>query len=237
MRIAAVIPSRYQSTRFPGKPLARIAGRSMVERVYRQAAAAGCFDAVIVATDDARIRDEVLGFGGIAEMTDNTIKSGTERVWAVIEKTDFDAVVNIQGDEPLIPEKLVSEVCLGLATDAIVSAARHSDSYDDFCSRHVVKVVCDAQNRALYFSRAPIPFAEKGSFHGFMQHIGIYGYTREMLRLFVASGAVELELGENLEQLRFLFLGRTMRMIRTDFISHGVDVPEDIIKIEKLLRS
>ena len=151
MRIAAIIPSRYQSTRFPGKPLARIAGRSMVEMVYRQAAAAGCFDAVIVATDDARIRDEVRGFGGIAEMTDNTIKSGTERVWAVIEKKDFDAVVNIQGDEPLIPEKLVSEVCRALATDAIVSAARHNDSYDDFCSRHVVKVVCDAQNRALYF--------------------------------------------------------------------------------------
>jgi len=237
MRIAAVIPSRYQSTRFPGKPLSRIAGRSMVEMVYRQASAAGCFDAIIVATDDARIADEVGRFGGIAEMTDNTIKSGTERVWAVIKKTDFDAVVNIQGDEPLIPEKLVSDVCRALATDAIVSAARFSDSYDDFCSRHVVKVVCDRQDRALYFSRAPIPFAAQGSFHGFMQHIGIYGYTKEMLRLFVNSGAVELELGENLEQLRFLFLGRAIRIIRTDFVSHGVDVPEDIRKIEKLLRS
>ena len=237
MRIAAVIPSRYQSTRFPGKPLARIAGRSMVEMVYRQAAAAGCFDAIIVATDDARIRDEVTEFGGVAEMTDNTIESGTERVWAVIEKKNFDAVVNIQGDEPLIPEKLVSDVCQALATEAIVSAARHSDSYDDFCSRHVVKVVCDQQDRALYFSRAPVPFAAKGSFHGFMQHIGIYGYTKEMLRIFVNSGAVELELGENLEQLRFLFLGRPIRIIRTDFVSHGVDVPEDILKIEKLLRS
>ena len=159
-----------------------------------------------------RIRDEVIGFGGIAEMTDNTIKSGTERVWAVIEKKDFDAVVNIQGDEPLIPEKLVSEVCRALATDAIVSAARHSDSYDDFCSPPRGQGGLRRQNRALYFSRAPIPFAEKGSFNGFLQHIGIYGYTREMLRLFVASGAVELEQGENLEQLRFLFLGRPMRM-------------------------
>jgi 3-deoxy-manno-octulosonate cytidylyltransferase (CMP-KDO synthetase) len=237
MRIAAVIPSRYQSSRFPGKPLARIAGCSMIERVYRQASAAGCFDAVIVATDDARIRDEVIGFGGIAEMTDNTIKSGTERVWAVVENKDFDAVVNIQGDEPLIPAALVFEVCQALATEAIVSAARHSDSYEDFCSQHVVKVVCDAENRALYFSRAPIPFMEKESFRGFMQHIGIYGYTKEMLRLFVASGAVELELAENLEQLRFLFLGQPLRMVRTDFVAHGVDVPEDIMKIEKLLRS
>lgn len=237
MRIAAVIPSRYQSSRFPGKPLARIAGCSMIERVYRQASGAGCFADIIVATDDERIRDEVIGFGGKAEMTDNTIKSGTERVWAVVEKKAFDAVVNIQGDEPLIPGKLVNDVCRALAAEAIVSAARPSDSYDDFRSRHVVKVVCDRQDRALFFSRAPIPFADEGSFNGFMQHIGIYGYTKEMLELFVTNGAGELETRENLEQLRFLFLGRPIHIVRTDFVSHGVDVPEDIAKVEKQLRS
>jgi 3-deoxy-manno-octulosonate cytidylyltransferase (CMP-KDO synthetase) len=237
MRIAAVIPARYQSSRFPGKPLARIAGRSMIERVYRQAAKAGGFVDIIVATDDLRIRDEVIGFGGNVEMTDNTIKSGTERVWAAIEKKDFDAVVNIQGDEPLIPERLVDEVRRALATDAVVSAARRSDSYDDFCSRHVVKVVCDQSGRSLFFSRAPIPHAEKGSFSGFLQHIGIYGYSKEMLRIFVNNGASELEQQENLEQLRFLFLGQPIRVLLTDFVSHGVDVPEDIVKIERLLRS
>jgi 3-deoxy-manno-octulosonate cytidylyltransferase (CMP-KDO synthetase) len=237
MRIAAVIPARYQSSRFPGKPLARIAGCSMIERVYRQAAKAGGFAEIIVATDDPRIRDEVVGFGGNAEMTDNTIKSGTERVWAVIEKKDLDAVVNIQGDEPLIPEQLIAEVRRALAGDAVVSAARHSASYDDFCSRHTVKVVCDERGRSLYFSRSPIPYSEIGSFNGFLQHIGIYGYSREMLRVFVSNGAAELEQRENLEQLRFLSLGQPIRVLLTDFVSHGVDVPEDIAKIERLLRS
>jgi len=237
MRIAAVIPARYESSRFPGKPLARIAGLSMIERVYRQAVKAGGFADIIVATDDVRIRDEVAGFGGSVEMTDKTIKSGTERVWAAIAKRDFDAVVNIQGDEPLIPEKLVDEVRRALATTEIVSAARHSDSYDDFCSRHVVKVVCDEGGHSLYFSRAPIPFSEKGSFRGFLQHIGIYGYSKEMLRVFISNGPTELEQRENLEQLRFLALGQPIRVLLTDFVAHGVDIPEDIGKIESLLRS
>jgi len=236
MKVAAVIPARFQSSRFPGKPLARIAGCTMIERVYRQVAQAECFSEIIVATDDRRIFDEVTGFGGIAEMTDNNIKSGTERVWAVMEKRDFAAAVNIQGDEPLIPGELVRSVAQALATDPIVSAARHCDSYDDFCSRDVVKVVCDQRDRSLYFSRSPIPFTEKRSFSGFWQHIGIYGYSREMLRAFMASRPAELELREGLEQLRFLFLGLAIRIIRTDFVSHGVDVPEDIERIEGILR-
>jgi len=237
MRIAAVIPARYQSSRFPGKPLARIAGCSMIERVYRQAAKAGSFAEIIVATDDPRIRDEVVRFGGNVEMTDNTIKSGTERVWAAIEKKELDAIVNIQGDEPLISVQLIAEVRRALASTAVVSAARHSDSYEDFCSRHIVKVVCDGQGRSLYFSRSPIPYTEKGSFNGFLQHIGIYGYSKEMLRVFTSNGATELEQRENLEQLRFLSLGQTIRILLTDFVSHSVDVPEDIAKIERLLRS
>jgi 3-deoxy-manno-octulosonate cytidylyltransferase (CMP-KDO synthetase) len=124
-----------------------------------------------------------------------------------------------------------------LATDRIVSAARQNDSYDDFCSRHVVKVVRDEKGRSLYFSRAPIPFSEKGSFRGFLQHIGIYGYSKEMLRVFISNGPTELEQRENLEQLRFLALGQPIRVLLTDFVAHGVDIPEDIGKIESLLRS
>jgi 3-deoxy-D-manno-octulosonate cytidylyltransferase len=237
MKVAAVIPARYGSSRFPGKPLARIAGCSMIERVYRQAEKAACFAEIIVATDDPRIRDEVIRFGGNAEMTDSRIKSGTERVWAVIENKEIAAVVNIQGDEPLIPDQLIRAVALALEKDPVVSAARRNDSREDFLSRHVVKVVCDRDGRAIYFSRAPIPFSGEDSCAGFLQHIGIYGYSKEMLRAFVGGSASELERRENLEQLRFLFMGQPIRILLTDFLSHGVDVPADIEKIERLLRS
>jgi 3-deoxy-manno-octulosonate cytidylyltransferase (CMP-KDO synthetase) len=235
MKIAAVIPSRFQSSRFPGKPLVKIAGKTMIERVYRQVAKAGCFSDIIVATDDRRIFNEVTGFGGKAEMTDSNIESGSARVWSVVEKKDFSAVVNIQGDEPLISEKLIFEVCRALRENPVVSAARPNASYEDFCSTNVVKVVCDQKGRALYFSRAPIPYSEKKTFAGFFQHIGIYGYTKEMLEIFIGHGICELEKRENLEQLRFLFLGLDVHLIQTDFVSHGVDIPEDVTKIEKLL--
>lgn len=237
MKIAAVIPSRYGSSRFPGKPLARIAGCTMIERVYRQAVQANCFAEIVVATDDPRIEAAVIGFGGKAEMTDISIKSGSERVWAVMEKRDFAAAVNIQGDEPLLPPGLIRDVAQALTRETIVSAARRSQSFDDFCSAHVVKVVCDQESHALYFSRSPIPWAGKDGFNGFWQHIGIYGYTRDMLRQFHDSTAGELESRENLEQLRFLALGQAIKILNTDFVSHGVDVPADIEKIEALLRS
>jgi 3-deoxy-manno-octulosonate cytidylyltransferase (CMP-KDO synthetase) len=236
MNIAAVIPSRFQSSRFPGKPLAKIAGTSMIERVYLQVAKAGCFIDIIVATDDQRIFEEVARFGGKAEMTDNTINSGTERVWSIVQKKNYDAVINIQGDEPLISEKLIREIYQELQEKSIVTAVRRNDSYDDFCKKSVVKVVCDNKSQALYFSRAPIPFCEHKSFHGFLQHIGIYGYTKKMLEVFIQSGTCHLESMENLEQLRFLFLGKKIHIIHTDFESHGVDVPEDVDKIEKILK-
>jgi len=235
MKIAAVIPARYQSSRFPGKPLARIAGRTMIEWVYRHAAKAGGFAGIIVATDDQRILSEVSRFGGNAEMTDNTIKSGSERVWAVVKDKSYDAVVNIQGDEPLISEALIREISQSLRKNPVVTAARRNGSYEDFCSRNVVKVVCDLEGRALYFSRAPIPFCDEDRFDEFFQHIGIYGYTIEKLEAFIRSGASVVEAKENLEQLRFLFMGQAMQVIQTDFVSHGVDVPGDIAKIEPLL--
>jgi len=216
--------------------LAKIAGKSMIERVYRQVAQTGCFADIIVATDDERIFNEVVGFGGIAEMTDMTIKSGSERVWSVIEKKDCEAVINIQGDEPLISENLIREVYRALGENHIVSAARRNDSHEDFHSKNVVKVVFDKNKQALYFSRAPIPFCGDEWFDGFFQHIGIYGYTKKMLQNFIRAGISQLEKAENLEQLRFLFLGEKIHIIETDYISYGVDVPEDIERIEKILR-
>jgi len=236
MNIVAVIPARYQSSRFPGKPLVKIAGQTMIERVYRQVAKTGCLADIVVATDDERIFNEVIRFGGNAEMTDISLKSGTERVWSIVKNKDYQAVINIQGDEPLISEKLIHEVCQVLEKKSIVSAARFNDSYVDFLSKNVVKVIRDQKNQSLYFSRAPVPFSERESFKGFFQHIGIYGYTKKMLQIFIRSGISPLEKNENLEQLRFLFLGKKIHIIETNYVSFGVDVPDDIGKIEKILR-
>lgn len=238
MKIAAVIPARWRSSRFPGKPLAQIAGKTMIERVFRQAEKAGCFSEIIVATDDQRILDEVVAFGGKGEMTDPGINSGSERVWSVIKKKNFDAVVNIQGDEPLISEKLVLQIYQALSENIfdVVSAARFNDSYHQFCSKNVVKVVFDNRNQALYFSRSPIPFCEKDRFEGFFQHIGIYGYTRAALGSYMNGGAAPMEESEKLEQLRFLYLRHKIAIVPTEYESHGVDIPADIKKVEAIIR-
>ena len=238
MTIAAVIPSRFDSSRFPGKPLARIDGKTMIERVYRQAEKAGCFSEIIVATDDRRISAEVQSFGGISVMTDPGIASGTERVWAVLKDKPFDGAVNIQGDEPLISPKLIRQVHDALKTNtcAVVSAARLNHSYEDFCSKNVVKMIVDIENQALYFSRSPIPFSEKDRFNGFLQHIGIYGYNRDALETYMTGEAAPMEKSEKLEQLRFLYHQKKIAIVYTDYESYGVDVPADIEKVEALLK-
>jgi 3-deoxy-manno-octulosonate cytidylyltransferase (CMP-KDO synthetase) len=238
MKIAAVIPARWQSSRFPGKPIARIAGKTMIERVYRQVAKAGCFSEIIVATDDERILAEIIAFGGNGEMTDPGINSGTERAWSVIKNKDFDAVVNIQGDEPLISDKLILQIheTLNQNIFAVVSAARFNRSYQEFCSSNVVKVILNKNKQALYFSRSPIPYCEKDRFEGFFQHIGIYGYTRQALEIYMTGEVPPMEKLEKLEQLRFLHLQQKMVIIPTEYESHGVDIPADIGKVEAILK-
>lgn len=237
MKIAAIIPSRFQSTRFPGKPLAFIAGKTMIERVYRQVEKAKCFSEIVVATDDQRIVDEVIAFGGIAKMTDAKIISGSERVWSILKQSDWDAVVNIQGDEPLISEKLIFQIheALNKKTFPIVSAAHFNISYQDYCSKNIVKVVLAADHQALYFSRSPIPYCEKDLFKGFFQHIGIYGYTRGALEAYMLREISPLEKTEKLEQLRFLYSGLNITIVLTDYESHGVDVPADIDRVTAIL--
>jgi 3-deoxy-manno-octulosonate cytidylyltransferase (CMP-KDO synthetase) len=239
MRIVAVIPSRYGSTRFSGKPIALISGKTMIERVYRQVEKAECFEQIVVATDDQRIARIVKGFGGEVVFTASSIKSGTERVWEVIKGEPVDAVVNIQGDEPLISEKLIADVYLALSSgeNSIVTAAFWNTSYDEYVSPQVVKVVFNRKNHALYFSRSPIPFAPKEAFSGFYQHVGIYGYTRDALDSFCHFPESAIESSEKLEQLRFLLDGQKIKILITPFRSHGVDMPEDIAKIEHFLRS
>jgi 3-deoxy-manno-octulosonate cytidylyltransferase (CMP-KDO synthetase) len=180
----------------------------------------------------------VIAFGGKVEMTDPGLNSGTERVWSVFKKKDFDAVVNVQGDEPLISEKLISQTyrALNEGVFKVITAVRFSRSYEDFISKNVVKVVLKGDDQALYFSRSPIPYCEKDRFDGFFQHIGIYGYTREALEKYLSGEITAMEKSEKLEQLRFLYLGEKVFVVHTEYESHGVDVPADIDKVEALLR-
>lgn len=236
-KIAAIIPARYDSTRFRGKPLVKIAGMPMIERVYRRVVKCKKFDDIIVATDDERIARTVEKFGGQFQMTSRNIKSGTERVWEVFKNSKYDAAINIQGDEPLLSDKLISKIYDVMAeeNDKVVSAFYVNSSFGDFKSRHIVKVVLDNNFQALYFSRSPLPYQTNEQFEEFNQHIGIYGYWRETLEKFINLPPSNLENVEKLEQLRFLSNGIMIKLVESKKPSFGVDVPEDIKKIENIL--
>ena len=239
MNIAAIIPARYHSTRFEGKPIVKIKGIPMIERVYRQVEVSGRFPSthIMVATDDQRIASVVNAFGGNVVMTSPRCSSGSERLWQVMENRDFDAVVNIQGDEPIVPGELIAALYDELSSRGyeVVTPAYYSHSYEDYLSRHVVKVVVDRDFRALYFSRSPIPFMEKRNFTGFHHHIGMYGYLKDSLRRFINLAPSPLETMEKLEQLRFLENNIDIKVIGSRYQSVGVDVPEDVEKVERIL--
>jgi len=239
-KIAAIIPSRYHSTRFEGKPLALIKGIPMIERVYRQVEKCGRFEPslILVATDDERILSTVRNFGGNAVMTSPDHQSGSERLWEAVQSLDVDALINIQGDEPAIPISLISNLHdeLSNGSNPVVTPAYINPSYDDFLSPHDVKVVINNDNQALYFSRSPIPYyVEKDTFNGFYHHIGMYGYSKEALKRFVSLEKSKLERLERLEQLRFLENNMSIKVIITKNRSIGVDVPEDVARVEKLI--
>ncbi len=240
VKIAAIIPARFHSTRFQGKPLVTINGIPMIQRVYRQVEKSGRFSPtdIMVATDDRRIASVVKAFGGNAVMTSPDHQSGSERLWEVMEKRDFAAAINIQGDEPILSEKLIAGLYDELETGQydVVTPGCHNTAYEDYLSRNVVKVVMDKDYQALYFSRSPIPFVEKELFEGFYQHIGMYGYLKDALRRFINLPRSQLETREKLEQLRFLENGIKIKVLITPYKSVGVDVPDDLLKVEKLLQ-
>lgn len=237
MNIAAIIPSRYHSTRFEGKPLAMIAGKTMIERVYRQVEKAAKFSDIIVATDDERIYQTVIAFGGVAMFTSPHHQSGSERLWEVLEKHPCDAAINIQGDEPVVSPTLIAQLYDQLDTAAydVVTAAYPNTSYRDFTSPHVVKVVLDSHQHALYFSRAAIPHMAAEQFTHFYQHIGMYGYLRSALQRFIRYPAGHLEKLEKLEQLRFLENNMRIKVIFSAEPSIGVDVPDDLARVTEML--
>jgi 3-deoxy-manno-octulosonate cytidylyltransferase (CMP-KDO synthetase) len=240
-----IIPARYASTRFPGKPLAMLGEKPMIQWVYERASS--LFEHLIVATDDRRIYDKVLGFGGKVVMTASDHKSGTDRcaeAASLYEKEtalSFSYVVNIQGDEPLIHTEQLQTLldCIQLPDTPIATLIRPLDSQSDLNNSHVVKVVVDLNFIAMYFSRAPIPWVrDVGSGNNtdrprFFSHIGLYAFRREVLKKLVLLSSSQLEEAESLEQLRWMEHGFRIRAAVSTYPSLGVDTPEDLQRIQK----
>lgn len=238
--IVGAIPARYASTRLPGKPLLTIAGRPMIEHVYERASRARGLDRVVVLTDDERIARAVEGFGGEWEMTPPECASGTDRIAHAARQWQAAAVVNIQGDEPLIDPEAVSRIAVHLAEhpeDPIVTlAALASDTApDEMNNPNAVKVVLDLAGYALYFSRSAIPFLRQAGGAAPLKHLGLYGYQREALLRLAALPRTPLEQSESLEQLRALENGLRIRVLHAERASPGVDTREDLERVERLL--
>ncbi len=245
MKIIGVIPARYGSTRFPGKPLALIAGKPLIRHVVDRCRQAPALAEVIVATDDPRIQEAVRPFCRV-EMTSPAHPSGTDRVAEVAARCPCDAVINIQGDEPLIDPQVIAQVAEALQDEAMSTAAAPLRSAAEYDNPNVVKVVVNLAGRALYFSRRTIPYlrdaansptAEQMAAFAFKKHIGIYGYRCETLRQLVQWPVSPLEIAEKLEQLRALEHGVAIAVRQVDYNSIGVDVPEDVCQIEKILKA
>jgi 3-deoxy-manno-octulosonate cytidylyltransferase (CMP-KDO synthetase) len=242
MKIVGIIPARYASVRFPGKPLALIAGKPLIGHVVEQCQKAKSLSEVIVATDDTRIWEVAQNFC-TAEMTAPDHPSGTDRIAEVAQHFSCDAVINIQGDEPLIDPSVIDAVAAALANEEMSTAATLIEDVADWESPNVVKVVVNAAGRALYFSRRAIPYvrdaatgANQLAAFPFLKHLGIYGYRRQTLLRLVKFPVSPLERVEKLEQLRALENGIQIAVARVAHESIGVDVPMDVKRVEELLK-
>ena len=243
MKTVGIIPARYASTRFPGKPLAFIAGRPLIQHVVTQCQQAKSLAEIIVATDDERIAEVARRFCRV-EMTRADHPSGSDRIAEVASRCDCDAIVNIQGDEPLIDPAVIDNVANALARQEMSTAAtpiRHPGELDN---PNVVKVVVNAAGQALYFSRRTIPYLreaanrpvpEQLAAFPFLKHLGIYGFRRETLLRLVRFPVSPLEEAEKLEQLRALDNGIAIAVVTVAYDSIGVDLPEDVARVEKII--
>ena len=243
MKFMAIIPARYASTRFPGKPLAVLGGKTVIQRVYEQVSSV--LSEVYVATDDQRIYDCVEGFGGKAVMTREDHKSGTDRIEEAVEKigTDADVIINVQGDEPFIqPSQVETLMHLFDAPETqIGTLGKLFESMEAVENPNSPKIITDNRGFALYFSRSVIPYIrgiERNDWFGqypFLKHLGIYAYRREVLAEVTRLPQSSLEKGESLEQLRWLQNGYRIRVGLTDVETIGIDTPEDLQRAEQFL--
>lgn len=236
--VLGVIPARYGSTRFPGKPLFQIAGKPLLQHVWERCRYARRLDRVVIATDDRRIVRAAEHWGAEVMLTSKAHKSGTDRAAEVARRLgQFGLIINIQGDEPLVDPRLIDRLIVTLQDQKtkMVTAAHAFTKSAEVISLHQVKVVMDRLGRALYFSRSPIPFPHNVTGYRTLRHQGIYGFRRETLLQFVRWKPTPLERTEGLEQLRALENGVTVDVLVTKHGSPGVDTPEDAAALEKLL--
>lgn len=245
MRIVGIIPARYASTRFPGKPLVDIGGKSMIQRVYEQAKKSSALAEVVVATDDSRIEKHVKDFGGAVIMTATEHQSGTDRCFEVVQKLEnpADVVINIQGDEPFIQPGQIDEIasCFQIPAVQLATLVKKISSTEELFNTNIPKVLLNKNKEAIYFSRQTIPHLrgkkeeEWLKNYTYYKHIGIYAYQSGILGKITALPPSSLELAEGLEQLRWIENGYKIKVEFTDYESVAVDVPEDLKKLTKFL--
>lgn len=244
-RVIGIIPARYESVRFPGKPLVRILGKTLIQRTYENASKCTLFEKLIVATDDKRIYDHVREFGGNAAMTSSACATGSDRLAQVVREdpslADAEIILNIQGDEPTVDPKTIEKVALLLAEDSkasVSTALIPIKTEEDALNPSIVKCVTDLQGYALYFSRNLIPGGKALKFQPsatYYKHLGIYGYRREFLLNYANLAPTPLQLAEDLEQLRVLEHGFKIKTVVVDSECMDVNTPEDLKKIEQFL--
>ncbi|MCK5780841.1 MAG: 3-deoxy-manno-octulosonate cytidylyltransferase [Psychrilyobacter sp.] len=239
MKFLGVIPARYASTRLEGKPLADINGHSMIEWVYKRASNSN-LDCVVVATDDQLVYNEVLSFGGKVVMTSKEHSNGTSRIAEVADiYTDYDVIINIQGDEPLIEKDMIDSLIesFKLEKDLSMATLKHRiGSMEEVENPNNVKVITDKDNYAIYFSRSPIPYPRDLDIDNYYKHVGIYGYRRDFVIKYSQMSPTSLEVSESLEQLRVLENGYKIKVLETPYKIVGVDTLEDLKKVRKIIK-
>jgi 3-deoxy-manno-octulosonate cytidylyltransferase (CMP-KDO synthetase) len=240
LAIVAIIPARFASTRLPGKPLAEIHGKTMIQRVWERARAAKLPQRVLVATDDDRIVAAVRSFGGEAVLTSAAHATGTDRLAEAVQATDADVVVNVQGDEPLVDPGAIKELVTPFASDSglqMTTLFRRIRDQAELSNPNIVKVVLDRGGFAMYFSRAPIPYVRdpRGGWPPLYRHIGLYAYRRSALLVLASLEPTPLERAEALEQLRALEHGIRIKAVETSYESFEVNTPEDLEQVRRLL--
>jgi 3-deoxy-manno-octulosonate cytidylyltransferase (CMP-KDO synthetase) len=243
MHVVGIIPARFASSRFPGKPLIDLKGKSMIQRVYEGASKSDLISELIVATDDERIYNEVKRFGGQVVMTATTHQTGTDRCAEVVNQLqNADVVINIQGDEPLVDYRQLNQLIDAFNWDEvkIATIASRKITLDDLQNPNRIKVVVDNKYKAIYFSRSAVPNAvnlreDALTFYPFLRHIGLYGFRTDVIKEITQLEPTLLEQTESLEQLRWLYYGYSIHVVETTIETPNIDSPEDVIKILELL--
>jgi len=239
MKVIAAIPARYAATRFPGKLLADLCGKPLIQHTYEKVQKSGLFDRVIIVTDSSEIESVVLGFGGDVVRSQKDHQCGSDRIAEAVFDLDLDIVINVQGDEPFIrPEGLASliEVFKSDTKKDIDLATLMIPISNEINNPNVVKVITDSCNRALYFSRSAIPYQRpKGTHATIYRHVGVYAFRKNALIDFYQHAPTPLELAEQIEAIRYLEMGKTIQMIETQFDGVGIDIPEDLERAKELM--